>query len=293
MTQAECLRQYPMELMKYVVLAIFIAGLLFITQIVFYLKKYTDFKIIGIELITLTFLCFIYDTGTDLNSHGAYNRFILLVSMLICAFIFTLGKVLTDSLRRRPIISLMIIILCVFLIHYKINQIFTTSCVGWDDGLKGTKLINTPESQCKIYPPKTCYYEIFDGFFDVSKMLGETCENNGTNLFSNIEKYIPDKTSKIIGYPRTEKWIIFPDSTYGKMNKNVMSNMINMEDDKIDSKIKDNIEITTNFYKNPPEVNINLKRNEEIAKQRSETFNTKSKDKVMAKNVIHFYRFFI
>jgi hypothetical protein len=46
-----------------------------------------------------------------------------------------------------------------------------------------------------------------------------------------------------------------------------------MEDLKIDSKINNNIEITTNFYKNPYEVNINLKRNEDLAKMGNEIFN--------------------
>jgi hypothetical protein len=275
-----------MEFMKYVILAMFIAGLLFITQIAFYLKQYTDFKIVGIQFITLGFLCFIYDNGTDLVSHGAYNRFILFISMLISGFLLTLGKILSYSIRRSPIISIILIAVSVYAIHLKVDRVFATSCIGWEDGLKGTKMINAPESQCKIHHPQTCYYEIFDGLFDVTKMLGETCENNGSNLFSNIEKYISDKTSKIIGYPRTENWNVFPDSTYGVFNKKVMSSIVNMEDSTIK---KDDIEITTNFYKNPPEVNINLKRNEELAKQRSETFNKNSKDKVMAKNIIHLF----
>jgi hypothetical protein len=157
------------------------------------------------------------------------------------------------------------------------------------NGFKGTKMVNNPESHCNINKPNTCYYKIFDGLFDVTKMLGVTCENSDSNLFSNIEKYISDKESKIIGYPRTENWNIFPDSVFGKFNKKVMSSIVNMEDPKIDKKIKDDIEITTNFYKNPPEVKINLKRNEELAMKRKAIFESESKDKVLAKNVIHLF----
>jgi hypothetical protein len=68
-----------------------------------------------------------------------------------------------------------------YTVYFKKNQAMKDNCVGWEDGLKGSKLRNTPESKCKIHPPKTCYYQIFDGLFDVSRMIGDTCENNGSN----------------------------------------------------------------------------------------------------------------
>lgn len=288
LTQYECLKLYPIEFMKYVIMSIFVSGLLLVLQVILYIKRYTDFKVVGLQLVVISYLCFIFDTGTDFISHGAYNRFILFISLLFWSLFLTIANFIYCSIKRRPVICIIIIVLSVYVIWVKVDKIFEKSCDHWYDGLKGTKMSNE-DTICIIEKPTTCYYKIFDGVFDVSRLLGDTCANNGTNKLSNIVNYLTDKSSMLVGYPRTEKWPIFPDSTYGIFNKKVMSNVINMENPKIDNKIKDDIEVTTNFYKNPPEVNINLKRNEELAKQRKEIFETKSKDKIMAKNVIHLF----
>jgi hypothetical protein len=112
MTQAECLKQYPMEFMKYVILAIFLAGMFYITQMTLYLKQYTVFKIVGLQIVTIAYICFFYDTGYDLAAHGAYNRFILFVSLLIWAIIFTMCKIVSEWIRRKPIITVVLILLC-------------------------------------------------------------------------------------------------------------------------------------------------------------------------------------
>jgi hypothetical protein len=110
----------------------------------------------------------------------------------------------------------------------------------------------------------------------------------GTNKFSNNEKYLTDKSARIIGYPRTEKWDIFPSSTHGMMNKRVMKEIINMEDPRISPAVKSKIEVTTNYNMSPPEVSIDLKRDENLVKERKKIYNKFSRD-VLSKNVLYLF----
>jgi hypothetical protein len=166
----------------------------------------------------------------------------------------------------------------------KFNKKFYGSCDNWIVGFKGT-MIDNSFGKCKIDPPNICYYEILDGFFDYSWISGENCSNMKTNLFSINEDYLLDKNAKIIGYPRSENWSIFPECIFSEIQKTAFKYMINMEDPNIDQTIKDSVEVTTNFYKNPPEVTIDLKYNEELVQQRRELFQ-RYKDDVLAKNVL-------
>lgn len=233
-------------------------------------------------------ICFIYDNGTDLDRHGAYNRIILFLFMIIWTGLTVFFNYLWKCLKRRPFATIGVICIIITVSYLKITYTLNNSCAGWEDGFKNSKITNHEKSKCKIYPPKICYYQIFNGVFDVSRLLHDTCDNMPTNKFSNNEKYLTDKTARIIGYPRTEKWKIFPDSTHGVMNKRVMKEIINMEDPKIDKKIKERIEVTTNFYKNPPVVDIDLKRDEKLVRERGRVFK-KYKDEVLTKNVLYLF----
>jgi len=236
----------------------------------------------------IIFLCFIYDTGTDLDSHGGYNRILLFLFMglhlMIILFFINFGYFLC----KKPLVTVMIIALIIVLGYMRVNYVVKHSCEGWEIGFKGSLIYNPKESICKITPPQICYYKIFNGVFDLSRILGDTCDNMGTNKLSNMEKYLPDKSARILGYPRTENWDIFPSSTHGKIQKRAMREMVNMEDNKISKEIKDKIEVTTNFYKNPPEVTIDLKRDETLVKSRAEIFK-KYEKKVLARNVLYIF----
>jgi hypothetical protein len=286
-TEFECLEKYPLHILKYLLYAILVCGFLYTLQVFLFFKN----KCSKCQLITsisiLIFLCFIYDTGTELKSHGAYNRIVLFIVLFFWALIYLVYYLIRFSVTRKPRLTLLIISTLVFFSYLKINHALQTSCEAWEVGFKGTK-INNINSKCIINAPKTCYYKIFDGIFDVSRLFGETCKTMPTNKWSNNEKYVPDETAKIIGYPRTEGYPIFPDSNYGQLQKKVISNLVNMEDPKVDPKIKEKIEVITNYHKNPPEVEINLKYNEELVKSRQEIFKDFRKD-VLSRNVLYIF----
>lgn len=155
-------------------------------------------------------------------------------------------------------------------VNNKLNSIFSNSCHNWSQGFHDTFIDNTT-GNCKIYPPKICYFEILHGVFDFPKLFGETCEKIYTDP-SNLLDYIPDKSAKFIGFPRTELFKLFPDSQYTILQHSVAKNIINMEDPNISEDIKNDVEVTINYYKNPHEVNIDLKVNHTLIKERAEFF---------------------
>jgi hypothetical protein len=286
-TEFECLEKYPLHILQYLLYAILLSGFLYTLQVILYFKKKsTKWQLIASTLFFL-FLCFIYDTGTEIKSHGAYNRIVFFIALIFWALIYFVYFIISYSVTKKPILTILSITTIIFFSYLKINLVLQNSCKDWEVGFKGT-IINNSDSNCKLYPPKTCYYRILDGVFDVSRIFRETCQTMPTNRWSNNEKYLPDKTAKIIGYPRTEGYPIFPDSNYGQLQKHVIKNIVNMEDLKVDSKIKDKIEVTVNLYNNPPEVNINLKYDEDLVKNRQKNFE-KYKNDVLSKNVLYIF----
>jgi hypothetical protein len=286
-TEFECLEKYPLHILKYLLYAVLACGFLFSLQLVlFFFGKCSKLQLIT-TATTIIFLCFIYDTGTDLKSHGGYNRIVLFIAMCIWAFLYFIYFIVRFSLGRKPILTILILSTLLFFSYLKISHSLQTSCEGWEIGFKNTK-INNMDSKCKIDPPGTCYFKIFDGVFDVSRVFGLTCENMPTNKWSNNEKYVADKSAKILGFPRTEKYKIFPDSNDGRLQKKVINELINMEDPKIDAKIKEEIEVTLDISKNPPIPSINLKYDQNLVNNRKKIYK-KYENNVLSKNVLYIF----
>lgn len=240
-----------------------------------------------ISLASLFFLTFIYDVGSDLKSHGSYNRIILFFFMIFFTVLYLAGLGAYKLLRRFPIPFVLLTVALVYCINYRIKKIYENSCYNWSQGFSNT-VIDNSEGICKIYPPQTCYFEIFHGVFDFSKVFGETCENMPNNNPRNTLDFISDKTAKIIGFPRTEKFKFFPDSQYLIIQKTVAKNIINMEDKSISKAIRDETEVTINYYKNPPEASIELKYNQTLVEERRKLFN-KNKNTPLVKNVLYVF----
>jgi len=149
--------------------------------------------------------------------------------------------------------------------------------------------MDNSRGNCKIASPKICYFEILHGVFDFSKLFAETCQNvpndNPLNTLPNTQV----QNAKIIGFPRSEKWSFFPDSTYGNIQKSAMKNVVDMEDPKLSKEIKDRIEVTVDYRKpSGKQVNIDLKVDKKLIEQRAKVFE-KFKDTVLVKNVLYVF----
>jgi hypothetical protein len=232
-------------------------------------------------------LCFFLDTGTDFASHGGYNRIVLFITIFLWISIIFLGIVFYKIYKKAPFITGMFFLLIWVAINLNLKYIYTKSCISWDEGFKSTKIINDDEyDSCIIKNPKVCYYRLFDGLFDISKLIKLSCKNdNSSNQPENILPYMHDKSSKILGFPRTENFDIFSESSRNLIQKNILDKVINMEDPNIPQEIKDKIEVSVDYHQTPPKVDINIKRDEGLIKERKNKFEY-SKNKVMAPNIL-------
>ena len=285
--EINCMIKHPPSILKYFILAIFTSGLLFTLQFIIYtLGKCNKLQLVT-SAFTMIFLCFLYDSGNDFKSHGSYNRLVLLIAVLICTITYTIIYLIFYSVKLRPILSILTIITLLYFSYLKISSSIQYSCYDWEKGFKNSKIDNTG-SRCKIYPPGTCYFKLLDGLFDVTKVFGLTCNNMPSNKWSNNELSIDHNSTKIFGFPRTEKFSIFPQSNNMRLSKNVMEGLINMEDPNIGSEQKQDIEVTLDISRNPPQPSINLKYDEKLVSQRRERFKT-YENEVLSKNVIFIF----
>lgn len=290
-TQARCLEKYPIRIVQYMILVIIFCSLLYVIQILLWIYKYTDYKQSVVMFTIVTFVCFLYDTGTDLQSHGAYNRIILMIFIVLWFSLVFMFLNIGYYLFRKPIITTCLIVLFLFLSYLKIHYMIKGSCDGWDVGFKGTTIQNPASSGCKITPPKICYYVIFEGYFDLSRLLGDRYDNMGSDNFENVSPNLSPNDPKqwILGYPRTEGWNIFPDSVYGKIQKKAMKEVVNMKDRTVPEFVKNRIEVTTDFTVEPPKVNIDIKVDQKLIEERRKLFKTKNTKDALVKNVLYLF----
>ena len=288
-SQFVCLEKYPLGILKYLVIIIAISAFFYFLQFLLYIHKKNNTKQILTTVAIIFFLCFIYDTGVGLKSHGSYNRIVLFFSLFFFFILYLLYFSLIKILRKHPIPFIIVVVLLVALVNYKIKKLFENSCYNWSKGFHDT-VIDNSIGNCKIYSPKTCYYEIFHGVFDFSRIFGETCENTPNNNPYNTLDFITDKKAKFIGFPRTEKFNFFPESKYRIIQQTVASRIINMEDPKISDEVKKDVEVTINYHKSPPEVKIDLKVNQTLISERAKLWEQKNnKDRVLSKNILYLF----
>ena len=83
LSETACLEQFSITLLKKAIILIGVSAFFFILQLYIFMviMKNVNFSIISICIII--FITFIYDTGSDFKSHGAYNRFILFIGFLL------------------------------------------------------------------------------------------------------------------------------------------------------------------------------------------------------------------
>jgi hypothetical protein len=86
-SQAECLKNFNQEKIKYFVMVLVASAFLYTLIFNFFIYKKIDYWIPLYTSVILWYVCFIYDTGTDLKTHGAINR-VFLFTLVLISFIF-------------------------------------------------------------------------------------------------------------------------------------------------------------------------------------------------------------
>jgi hypothetical protein len=287
-SQFQCLNKFKYaDVVRYLI-EIVVASIFYFVQIILYYYQYTGIYHLFIEVIVLYLLCFVYDTGANLESHGALNRIFLLGILILILSTFFLASKIISFFKRRPFLILLIIIISSLILYSRYISLMASSCEGWNQGLGNSIIKNEGYyNSCILNPPQTCGFRISDGIFDMNKILSVTCQNQKSYIFDNIEPFLKNKTTRIVGYPRTEYWQSNTTCLPKNFQTNVLNNLIDMEDASIPQEIKSIIEVTTNFTNiDHPEVKINIKKNETLSETRREQF---KKSSTLTKNVLFLF----
>lgn len=288
-SQAECLKnfnqekifQFAMVLLSSAFLYTLIFNLFIYNKISYWIPIYTT--------VIIWYLCFVYDTGIDLKSHGYYNRFLLFVLTLVCFIFQNIIVVIILAIRKvgkiKGLIGLVILTLILgATLHYKL----VASCGKWRKGLLDTEIDNTLPG-CQIKEPKYCWMNLMDNVFDISGWLGENCEQIRMDSREQLIRWTRTPSAKVVGFPRVERWRFFPDSTLNEFQFRVLGSMIDMEDPRVPRQIKDRTEVTVDFRKPHPEMNIRISRDEQLVAKRTQIRNSFKNTNFLAKNVIHLF----
>jgi len=243
----------------------------------------------------LIYLLYFHDNGSDLSHHGSYNKMVfyfLIVSFIILFLIFCLLKYIYTNYR---IIFISLTLSFIWILIYTYIKI-TKNCNVWYDGLNGIRLENNQKyDKCKIVHPKRCWINSIDGVFDVSRILNENCNNFRGGEKAELLKYLSPSfnSTQNFGYPITTKYTWLNQSHFDRFFNNVMTDMIDL--DKTDfSKIEDDLKPEVLLRFDPVtemgKIDIKINRNETLAKERNDIYNSLlPKDKPKYNNILFLY----
>jgi len=250
-----------------------------------------SFKFFRFGLITsvIAYLTLIYDTGNSFKSHGAYNRLFLYFGIPIVYFFLYFKLVIYRCYKKYgKLIPIVVAVFLVFLI-FKINTNYYCSCDYWDKGFKNSKIDN--DVSCKLEKPRVCYEIIFDNVFDAIFYSKDDCKNRRNDDPEIVKEYTKLKSITKVAYPRVEKWEHTHTCNYYYYRDSVMKQVFNLDDPNKPEKLKKLNEVYVDFtVAENPQVNIELKKDEELIKNRDRIFQDNiKKEKVIFKNVLFFF----
>jgi hypothetical protein len=270
-TQAECLKNLNEGEVRELLSFITRSGFILSAILILCLYKYTTKLFMIVISIIYGYLCFYYDTGANLDYHGSYNRFFLLIvsclwffGMMTIVFIYKAYKRFGYKVLA---FILSLVSACILAFVYTSKH----SCDNWSLGLKDTR-ISFDNMPCTLSVPQVCYIDILGNMFDYSRWLGDDCQrswNGQKELYDKImKKNNPDYIdSKLFGYPRTEV-MNFEDSIHLVYDIRILDNMIDMMDPKVSEDVKKKTEVMIDFREEKSKVIIKIHRDEELVKLR-------------------------
>jgi hypothetical protein len=281
-TQAECLRKFDQSQIKYFAMTLVLSAFGYTTVYTMFIFAKANFIISLIQTITLVFLCFFYDTGTDLKSHGSFNRAFLFILMFVLFILEAILVLIFKILRRRPIIGMVILLMISSALGVFGYNKLLHSCDHWRLGLKNTSIDNSVS--CKVKEPEYCWMNVLDNVLDISGWLGENCEQIRMDSKEQLLQWTLVKDVNIAGYPRVEDWRWYPDSVIDIFQFSVLRGVLDME--KVTDVLKNRTEIIIDFKQQPPKLEMRITPDAELIKSRRDIYKQLPNPQ-MARNFIH------
>jgi len=243
----------------------------------------------------LIYLLYFHDNGSDLSHHGSYNKMVfyfLIVSFIILFLIFCLLRYIYTNYK---IIFISLTLSFIWILIYTYIKI-TKNCNIWYDGLNGIRLENNQKyDKCKIAHPKRCWINLIDGVFDVSRILNENCDNFRGGEKAELLKYLSPSFNLThnFGYPITTKYTWLNQSHFDRFFNNVMADMIDLDKtdyNKIEDELKPEVVLKFDPLTEMGKIDIKINRNETLAKERNDIYNSLlPKDKPKYNNILFLY----
>ena len=294
-TQANCLIQLDSSLFYLLGFYMVISVTIFEISLLLIIAKQLYYIHLFYIIPTYVYIVHFYDTGGDLIHHGAYNKiifYILIIYIGITLSILYLLFILYTKKYKIIFWSIITFFLfCIIFTRYKVSH----GCTKWADGLNGLRIENDPErDKCYFPSPKKCWINMIDGIFDVSRIIGETCETFRKDEKKELYKLLSDdlQKSNSLAYPITTNFNFFNESDAGHFYDNVFKNMINVEKENNYSK---NDTIPEIYIKFDPitehgHIDIKINRNEEMAAERNTIYKNLPSDEIPRyKNFLFLY----
>ena len=233
---------------------------------------YNASKLHLMHLITIFVLFYFHSHNFFFNNHGMYNLifFLLILIINLLIVIFTKAIIYLVKLKNRLYFKIFIISILFLFYEYKPPNI---DCFGWDMGLNNTSIDNNEDKYgCQIQLPKYCQYKALSRYLDFTKIFHVNCSVNKLDSKKMILKkskspYITKSTRKF-GFPPTNKGFIgCMDGLDSSLLKTyIWDNLFDIENNV--NNFSDP-EIIVDFSKDSlGELNINLKFNESLSKER-------------------------
>ena len=268
-----------------------------ISLYIFYqiLKKNASFFHLLYYLPILIYLLHFVDNGSDLSHHGSYNKMIFYV--LFCSFfiLFLIFCLIKYIYLKFNIIFISLTLSLIWIIIY-INIKIRKNCNIWYDGLNGIRLENDKNfDKCKIVHPKTCWINLLDGIFDVSKILNEDCNNFRGGEKMELLKYLSPllNNSNYFGYPITTDYTWLNQSHFDRFFNNVMADIIPLDKDdinKINPEKKPEITLKFDPITQMGKIHIEINKNNKLIKERNKIYKSlPKKEKPKYNNILFLY----
>lgn len=290
-TQAECLKNLNEGVVRELLSYLNYSGLFYAIICTAVIYKYVTIYVLLMITSSFIYLCFYYDTGSNLDYHGAYNRIVLFFSIFLWMLILNLSIFIKKGLKTKTLTTSLLLVssLIAVFIFYKMK--ITNSCKDWKKGFKDTE-ISFKDMPCKLQVPEICWFDIFGKAFDYSGWLNDNCGiiRNGDRSFYDdaLKKNNPDYfQTNLIGFPRTENYT-YDQSMHFVIEHNILKGLIDMNDPKVPDSIKNKTEVMIDYSGDESKVIIRVVRDEEIVKQRKPLYERQA-NQLLAKNLMIVY----
>ncbi len=180
----------------------------------------------------------------------------------------------------------------------KTYQKISKGCTTWFDGLDGMKLENNENfDKCFIVNPKKCWVNMLDGIFDVSRILGEDCNNFREGERKELLKYLSENYNNTynFGYPITTNYSWLNQSHFDRFFNNVMADMVDIDNNSnknsfINANQKPEVLLKFDKKTKMGKIEISINKNESLINERENLYNNIPKDSLPKyKNILFLY----